>query len=103
MKTLSISEVRSHLPSVVEAVSQVNESVLITRYGKPVASIVPFRNKNTDDTTRYPLRDQQINVSDSFDEPIPELWNALEAKRPAGRAARRGSPRRAMPGRHKKR
>ena len=38
MKKLSISDVRNNLPSVIEGVSQTKETVVVTRYGKPVAS-----------------------------------------------------------------
>ena len=76
MKTLSISDVRNRLPAVIDDVVQSNETVVVTRYGKPVASIVPFKGKRSRET-RYPLRGHPITVADDFDRPTPELWRAV--------------------------
>ena len=76
MKTLNISDVRNHLPSVIEDVAQSNQAVVVTRYGKPIASIEPVKNKKSHET-RYPLRGQSIMVAEDFDKPTPEMWRAL--------------------------
>ena len=76
MKTLSISEVRNNFTSVISDISHSHEIVVIERYGKPVASIIPFKpdsvNKNL-----YPLRDSEIVISKDFNNPMPELWSEL--------------------------
>ncbi|MCU0536939.1 MAG: hypothetical protein MUD14_23880 [Hydrococcus sp. Prado102] len=51
-------------------------NVIITRNGVPVARIVPCRTK-TSFTAHYPLRGMPIKIADDFDEPMPELWEAL--------------------------
>ncbi len=76
MNTLNISDVRNSLPSVIEEVVQFNQIVVVTRYGKPVARIVPFRGEE-DQASCYTLRDKPIKMADDFDEPMPELWNAV--------------------------
>ena len=76
MKTLNISDVRNSLPSLIEEVVQSNQDVVVTRYGKPVVRIVPFRDE-ADQTSCYTLRDKPIKMADDFDEPMPELWNAV--------------------------
>ncbi len=76
MKTLSISAVRNHLPSVIKEMADTNEPVVVERYGKPVARLIPFTAEKTD-PTRYPLRGQPCSVTPDFDEPTPELWDAL--------------------------
>ena len=76
MKTLNTSDVRNSLPSVIEEVVQFNQIVVVTRYGKPVARIVPFRS-DEDRTSCYTLRDKPIKIAEDFDEPMPELWNAV--------------------------
>lgn len=76
MKTLNISDVRNSLPSVIEEVVQSNEVVVVTRYGKPIAKIVPFRNEGNHKSS-YPLRGKPIKMADDFDEPEPELWNVV--------------------------
>ena len=50
--------------------------VVIERYGKPVASIIPFKSESTKENL-YPLRNTKIAVSNDFDEPMPELWKEL--------------------------
>lgn len=76
MKTLNISDVRNSLPSVIEEVVQSNQIVVVTRYGKPVARIVPFRDEE-DQTSCYTLRGKPMKMADDFNEPMPELWNAV--------------------------
>ena len=75
MKTLSISDVRNHLPSVIDEMVQTNEPVVVERYGKPVASIVPFTAEKQGQE-RYPLRGQPCYIAPDFDEPMPDLWQA---------------------------
>jgi len=76
VKTLSVSDVRNHLPSVIDEVSLSNEAVIIARYGKPIAKIVPFKAGKAGETC-YPLRGAPVSVSPDFDEPTPDLWQAL--------------------------
>jgi len=76
MKTLSISEARNNFTSVISDIAHSHEMVVIERYGKPVASIIPFKPESTSQN-QYPLRGTQITVSEDFDESLPELWKEL--------------------------
>jgi len=76
MKTLRVADVRNHLPAVIDEVVRSNEPIIVSRYGKPVVTIVPFTAGQTMET-RYPLRGQKISVANDFDEPTPDLWQAL--------------------------
>ncbi len=76
MKTINISDVRNNLPSVIEGVVQTNEVVVVTRYGKPIVSIVPFRDRENRKAL-YPLRGKPIKVASDFDEPMPEIWDVV--------------------------
>ena len=76
MKTINISDVRNNLPSVIEGVVQTNEVVVVTRYGKPIVSIVPFRGRESRKTL-YPLRGKPITVARDFDKPMPEIWDVV--------------------------
>ena len=83
MKALNISEVRMHLPDLIEGVAQSREPIVVMRYGAPMAMIVPIQ-PGRDDQTRYPLRGQSISVAKDFDDPLPDLWDALGvAEKPA--------------------
>ncbi len=76
MKKISISEVRNHLPFLLDEMAVSNEPIVVTRHGKPVAKILPF-HKSQSKPERYPLRGLPIRVSKDFDKPVPELWEAL--------------------------
>ncbi|MBN1674875.1 MAG: type II toxin-antitoxin system Phd/YefM family antitoxin [Kiritimatiellae bacterium] len=93
MKTLNVSDVRNHLPAIIEEVVDSNETVVVTRYGKPLVSIVPLKRRRAGEA-RYPLRGTPIRVADDFDAPAPELWRALGVaeRRAVYRTTRRRTP-----------
>jgi antitoxin (DNA-binding transcriptional repressor) of toxin-antitoxin stability system len=76
MKSLNISEVRMRLPDLIAGVAQSQEPIVVMRYGAPMAMIVPIK-QGRNEQIRYPLRGQPIAVAKDFDDPMPELWNAL--------------------------
>jgi antitoxin (DNA-binding transcriptional repressor) of toxin-antitoxin stability system len=71
-------DVRNRLPAVIEDVATSSEPLVVTGYGKPIASIVPFRGTKSPES-RYPLRGKPIAVAADFDERMPALWAALAA------------------------
>ncbi|MEK6210308.1 MAG: type II toxin-antitoxin system Phd/YefM family antitoxin [Pseudomonadota bacterium] len=46
MKSLNLSDAQKQLPALVEEVRRSKQRVVLTRYGKPVASIVPFQDES---------------------------------------------------------
>ena len=42
MKTLNVSEARNTLPTLIESVSTTHKPVMLLRYGKPAAMLVPI-------------------------------------------------------------
>ena len=44
MKTMAISHFKSHALKILDDVSRFKESVVITKRGKPIAQVVPFRD-----------------------------------------------------------
>ena len=77
MKAMSISEVRNTLPEILKNMQVSRETITILRYGKPIANLVPFTGPPSQ-SEKYPLRKTPIKLSEDFDEPIPELWDALK-------------------------
>ena len=75
MKALNISKARAALPALVEGVSATGAPVVLLRYGKPAAMIVPVITGGAK-TTPYPLRKTPIRVTDDFDAPMAGLWDA---------------------------
>jgi antitoxin (DNA-binding transcriptional repressor) of toxin-antitoxin stability system len=76
MKYLNIQETDSILTALLDEVNATQAEIVITRNGIPVARIVPCETKQTA-PQHYPLRGMPIMISKDFDEPMPELWEAL--------------------------
>jgi prevent-host-death family protein len=80
MKYLNIQETDSTLTSLLDEVTATQAEIVITRNGIPVARIVPCEIEQKAKQTapqHYPLRGMPITISEDFDEPMPELWEAL--------------------------
>ena len=69
-KTLPLSEVKTHFPSLVSEVETREEEVIVTRNGKPAAVLVNFdefaRLKATLDVLSNPEMMRQIRASRRF-------------------------------------
>lgn len=76
MKALNISEARNTLPALVDAVSTTHAPVVLLRYGKPAAMLVPIAAEVAKEDP-YPLRKVPLTIADDFDAPTPDLWAAL--------------------------
>ncbi|MFN2266710.1 MAG: type II toxin-antitoxin system Phd/YefM family antitoxin [Desulfonatronovibrio sp.] len=77
MQAMNISEARKNLPHLISEISASRNEVLITRHGKPVAKIVAYEPDLTKQN-RYSLRGLEFQVEGDFDEPLPEMWDALK-------------------------
>lgn len=77
-KSLNVSEARKEFPTLIDLVAVGRGQVIITRRGKPVARLVPY-GKNVSREEVYPLRGLALRISDDFNEPMPELWDALRS------------------------
>lgn len=79
MRSLTISAARNTLPSLIDDVLTRHETIIISRNGKPVAQLSPIpADSYATDHSRYALRGVPISISDDFDDPTPELWEALQ-------------------------
>ena len=77
MKYYDIADLQKELPTLLDEIGDSHEEVMITRDGIAVAMILPFKGAQPGDTDSHPLRGQPIWIADDFDEPMPELWEAL--------------------------
>jgi antitoxin (DNA-binding transcriptional repressor) of toxin-antitoxin stability system len=75
MHYLNILEADVLLNTIVDEVTANQSELVITRNGLPVAVISPLKPAPT--AKHYPLRGQPITIASDFDEPMPELWEAL--------------------------
>jgi len=79
MRSLSVSSARSKLPSLLDDVFIKHETIIISRKGKPIAQLMPIPSDTyQDEFTRFPLRSISISIAEDFDEPAPELWEAVD-------------------------
>ena len=71
MKTVSAGNFKTHCLSLINQVAQSRSIVVVTKYGKPVAKLVPFdTNKDINDK---PLRGSVTFLGDVIS-PIDEAW-----------------------------
>ena len=75
MKYLPIGESDLSLDVIVNEVTANQSEVVITRNGLPVARIVPWQTPPP--ARHHPLRGKPITIATDFDDPMPELWEAL--------------------------
>lgn len=76
MKYLDIAEVQKDLLTLLDEIAVSREEVMITRDGIGVAMILPCE-KTKPEASKYLLRGLAIHIVDDFDEPLPELWEAM--------------------------
>ena len=76
MKHLEIHSGDTTLASILEEVTATQREIVITQKGLPIARIVPCV-KQSSVKQNYPLRGMPVIISEDFDEPMPELWDAL--------------------------
>jgi antitoxin (DNA-binding transcriptional repressor) of toxin-antitoxin stability system len=76
MHHLNILETDTSLNAIINEVTATQSQVVITRNGIPIATITPLQTESK--ANHYPLRGQPIKIASDFDEPMPELWEALE-------------------------
>ena len=74
MKYLNVQEVNPSFAAIVNEVSVSQSEIVITRNGIPLARIIPYTPTRI---KHYPLRGMPITISADFDEPMSDLWEAL--------------------------
>ena len=79
MEQIAVSKFKATCLAVLERVSKTRKPVLVTRFGKPVAQVIPFPEKPKQRIGPLPrklgLHPGAWVVSDDFDEPLPdEFW-----------------------------
>ncbi|MDJ1177803.1 type II toxin-antitoxin system prevent-host-death family antitoxin [Roseofilum sp. BLCC_M91] len=76
MKYINLQETDIKLAAIIEEMNITQSQVILTDRGLPVARIIPYKTSDTS-VKNYPLRGMPITISDTFDEPMSELWDAL--------------------------
>ncbi len=73
MQTIKASEFKAKCLHLMDVVNETSEEIIITKNGKPVSRLVPYREKIK---SLFGLDIAQISSHDDLIEPIDEQWNA---------------------------
>ncbi|MFT7674998.1 MAG: prevent-host-death family protein [Gammaproteobacteria bacterium] len=73
MKTIKASEFKAKCLHLMDVVNETNEEIIITKNGKPVSRLLPYREKTG---SLFGLDTAHISSQDDLIEPIDEQWNA---------------------------
>lgn len=78
MESLSISKFKATCLAVIERVRQTGQGVLLTKWGKPVAQVLPPPPSQRGEGTGYGCMAGTIHELADIIEPLgPEDWEAL--------------------------
>lgn len=77
MKTMAISEFKAHALKVLNEVAKSQETIVITKRGKPLAQVVPYR-KTTEKSTPGKLSHAFVFEKDIITPLGEKLWEACE-------------------------
>jgi prevent-host-death family protein len=75
MKTFAISEFKARALRIIDQVAANNESIIITKRGKPLAQIIPFRESN-DSHKPGQLADSLVFEKDIITPIGEDIWEA---------------------------
>jgi len=73
MKTIPAGQFKTHCLSLLSEVAKTHETLVITKYGKPVARVLPI--VGTSESAENPLKNSIIFEKDLI-EPIDVVWEA---------------------------
>ena len=83
MQTIAISKFKARCLAILEEVRRTGEPVRVTRFGKPVAEIVPPTAAAEEGSWLGCMRGSVRIVGDIVSPPVPpETWNALKDEPP---------------------
>ena len=77
MKTMGISQFKTHALKILDQVAKTQEIIIITKRGKPLAQIIPYR---TSDINSKPgrLSDVLVFEKDIISPLGEEMWDACK-------------------------
>jgi len=77
MKTMGISEFKSHALKILDQVAKTQEMIVITKRGKPLAQIIPYRSSDTNPKPGR-LSDALVFEKDVISPLGEEMWDACK-------------------------
>ena len=73
MQTITASEFKAKCLHLMDLVNETNEEIIITKNGKPISRLAPYRNQVD---TLFGLHKGKISSHDNLINPIDEAWDA---------------------------
>lgn len=77
MKTMNISHFKTHALTILDQIAKTQEEIVITKRGKPLVQVVPYRNKDKNSTPGK-LADAYIFEKDIISPLGEEMWDACK-------------------------
>jgi prevent-host-death family protein len=77
MKTMGISKFKSHALKILDQVAKTQEIIVITKRGKPLAQIAPYRNSDINPRAGK-LADALVFEKDIVTPLGEEMWDACK-------------------------
>jgi prevent-host-death family protein len=71
---LSAAEFKAKCLKLMDAVNEHHVEIIITKYGKPVAKLVPYNDKKKA-TGPFGYLKNTVTVAGDITKPIDEIWN----------------------------
>jgi|TARA_R110000868_G_scaffold50130_7_gene160554 prevent-host-death family protein len=73
MNIINIAELKSHLSEVITKISQTGDEIIIGKYGKPVAKLVPFSEEVPERKlgfAKHLMFTEKSELQNQVDEPV---------------------------------
>lgn len=76
METFAITKFKANCLALIDEVSRQKKRIVITRHGKPIAEVIPYRNETAGASAEVPLKDTLLFMGDIVSS-VAEDWEAL--------------------------
>ena len=78
METLAITKFKANCLTLLDEVSRHKKRIVITRHGKPIAEVVPYREEPDAAEPEVPLKDTVVFMGDIVSPVAEEAWEVLQ-------------------------
>jgi len=77
MKTVGISQFKTHALTIIDQIVKTHEEIVITKRGKPIVQIIPYHNRKTNSKPGK-LADAYIFEKDIVSPLGEEIWESCK-------------------------
>ncbi|MCP4214807.1 MAG: type II toxin-antitoxin system prevent-host-death family antitoxin [bacterium] len=80
---LTTIEFKSECLELMERLKEYHEEIVITKYGKPIAKLVPIESTTAAPVQLFGFMKGSVKINGDIIEPIDEAWDAVSPTRTA--------------------